>query len=240
MESPGVRQYRPEVFNTIFGPEFGSTLNVSGTLTFDWTTAPYQPDPTPGVRSHINLLGNGYMYTSGASLNLGSGWWPVCEGTYVTMNLYNSANYSSLGGAGTWCGGHMNIYDTATILINGYVNLNNGQANNDAATVFNVGGGTLKLPEGWLTGANTTLNGGSGTVTNLVNRGILRAYGKGYDTNDLVVSDDGTNTIVTVVPLGGALQRVYFQPLAHSDGRGWTISNWRRWSAIIHRSAACS
>ena len=205
-EMPGVGN-STEVFNTIFGPEFGSTLNVYGTLTFDWTIAPYQPDPTPGLRSHINMYGNAYMYTSGASLNLGSGWWPVCEGTYVTMNLYNNANYSSLGGAGLWCGGHINIYDSSTFLINGYVNFDNGQANNDGTTVLNVGGGTLILPLGF----NVS------SVTNWIQRGILRAYGKGYDTNDLVVSDNGTNTIVTAIPLGGALQRVYFQPLVRSS-----------------------
>jgi hypothetical protein len=216
VEAPGVGN-ATETYNTIFGPEFGCTLEVEGSLSFDWTIAPYQPDPTPGVRSHINMRGTSTMSTTGASLNLGSGWWPVCEGTYVTMNLYDSANYSSLGGAGTWFGGHLNIYDTASVLFNGYVNFNNGQANNDAATAFNVGGGTLKLPEGWVTGANTTMNGGSGTISNLVARGILRAYGKGYDTNDLVVSDNGTNTIVTTVALGGSLQRVYFQPLVHSS-----------------------
>jgi hypothetical protein len=216
VESPGIGN-ATETYNTIFGPEFGCTLNISGQLSFDWTIAPYQPDPTPGVRSHINLHGTSYMFTSGASLNLGSGWWPICEGTYVTMNVYDSANYSSLGGAGTWFGGHLNIYDTSTVMFNGYVNLDNGQANNDATTVMNVGGGTLKLPVGWLTGANTTLNGGSGTVTNLVSRGILRAYGKGYETNDMILSDDGTNTFVKVVALGGALQRVYFQSLVHSS-----------------------
>jgi hypothetical protein len=200
-EMPGVGN-STEVYNTIFGPEFGCTLNVYGTLTFDWTIAPYQPDPTPGLRSHINLYGNAYMYTSGASLNLGSGWWPVCEGTYVTMNLYNNANYSSLGGAGLWSGGHINIYDDSTFLINGYVNFDNGQANNDGTTDFVLGGGTLMLPEGF----NVS------SVTNWVSRGILRAYGKGLDTNDLVVSDNGTNTIVTAEPLGGALERVYFQP----------------------------
>ena len=202
VETPGIGGGNPP-YNTIFGPEFGVTLNVYGTLSWDWTMAPYQPDPTPGLRSHINMYGNAYMYTSGASLNLGSGWWPVCEGAYVTMNLYNNANYSSLGGAGLWCGGHINIYDSSTFLINGYVNFDNGQANNDGTTVINVGGGTLILPLGF----NVS------SVTNWIQRGILRAYGKGYDTNDLVVSDNGTNTMVTAIPLGGALQRVYFQPL---------------------------
>src|SRR5277367_4230556 len=203
VETPGIGGGNPP-YNTIFGPEFGATLNVYGTLSWDWTMAPYQPDPTPGLRSHINMYGNAYMYTSGASMNLGSGWWPICEGTYCTLNLYNNANFSSLGGAGLWSGGHINIYDNSTFLINGYVNLNNGQANNDGTTDFVVGGGTLMLPEGF----NVS------NVTNWITRGILRAYGKGYDTNDLVISDNGTNTFVTAVPLGGALQRVYFQPLS--------------------------
>ncbi len=179
--------------------------------------APYQPDPTPGLRSHINLFGNAYVYTSGASLNLGSGWWPVCEGTYVTMNLYSNANYSSLGGAGLWAGGHINVYDNATCLINGYVNINNGQANNDGTVCLNVGGGTFKFPEGSMTaipGNSGTVAGTTASVFDLIQRGILRAYGKGFDTNDLVITDDLTNTIVTTVPLGGALQRVYFKPLA--------------------------
>jgi hypothetical protein len=206
MESPGVGN-SSEVYNTIFGPEFGCTLNIYGTLTFDWTIAPYQPDPTPGLRSHINLYGNAYMYTSGASLNLGSGWWTVCEGPYVTMNLYSNANYSSLGAAGLWSGGHINIYDNATFLANGYVNFDNGQANNDGTTDFVLGGGMLMLPEGF----NNT------TVADWIQRGILRAYGKGFDTNDLVISDNGVNTIVTNVPLGGDLQRVYFLPLARAS-----------------------
>ncbi len=205
-QSPGVGN-SVEVYNTIFGPEFGATLNVYGTLTFDWTIAPYQPDPTPGLRSHINLYGNANMYTSGASLNLGSGWWPVCEGAYVTMNLYSNATYSSLGGAGLWSGGHINIYDNATFLVNGYVNLNNGQANNDGTTDFVVGGGTLILPLGFK----------DTTVTNWIQRGILRAYGMVYAMNDFIISDDGTNTTVKTVPLGGALQRVYFQPLVRAN-----------------------
>ncbi len=206
VETPGVGNTN-EVFNTIFGPEFGCTLNVYGTLSWDWTIAPYQPDPTPGLRSHINIYTNGYMYTTGASMNLGSGWWPVCEGAYVTMNLYDNANYSSLGGAGLWSGGHINIYDRSTFLANGYVNLDNGEANNDATTDFVVGGGTLMLPEGF----------NISTVTNWITRGILRAYGKGFDTNDLIVTDNGTNTIVAAAPLNGALQRVYFLPLVKSS-----------------------
>jgi hypothetical protein len=203
VENPGVGNSTEE-FNTIFGPEFGCTLNVYGTLTFDWTIAPYQPDPTPGARSHINLHGNAFMSTSGASLNLGSGWWNVCEGAYVTMNLYDNANYSSLGGAGLWVGGHINIYDHSLFFINGYVNFDAGQANNDGTADFVLGGGTLAIPETF----------GTAGVTNWIQRGILRAYGKGYDSNDLVITDETTNIFVTTIPLGGALEQVYFEPLA--------------------------
>jgi Bacterial Ig-like domain (group 2) len=202
-ETPGVTN-SSEVFNTIFGPEFGCDLEVYGTLTYDWTVAMYQPDPTPGQRSIMNIRGNGYVYTSGASLNLGSGWWNVCEGTYCTLNIYDNGNFSSLAGAGLWSGGHINIYDNGSFLANTYVNLNNGQANNDGTTYFNVGGGTLKLPEGFMTS----------TVTNWIQRGILRPYGKGYDMVDWNISDNGTNTIVTALPLGGVLQQVSFLPLA--------------------------
>jgi hypothetical protein len=204
VENPGVGDGAHPPYNTIFGPEFGCTLNVYGTLSWDWTMAPYQPDPTPGLRSHINMYTNSYMYTTGASLNLGSGWWNVCEGAYCTLNMYANANYSSLGTAGLWSGGHINIYDTATFLANGYVNLDNGQANNDSTTDFVLGGGTLELPEGFMTS----------TVTNWIQRGVLRAYGKGYDMVDWNISDNGTNTFVTAIPLGGALSQVYFQPLA--------------------------
>lgn len=203
VETPGVGNGVHPPYNTIYGPEFGCTLNIYGTLSFDWTIAPYQPDPTPGARSYINMYTNSYMYSSGASLNLGSGWWNVCEGAYVTMNMYANANYSSLGGAGAWIGGHVNIYDTSSVLFNGYVNIDAGQANNDGTAVLAVDGGTLTLPEGFITS----------TVTNWIQRGIIRVYGKGYDSNDVNITDNGTNTIITANPLGGALQRVYFQPL---------------------------
>src|ERR1700677_974415 len=203
VETPGVGN-STEVYNTIFGPEFGCTLNIYGTLSSDWTMARYQPDPTPWGRSYVDMYTNSSVSTTGASLNLGDGWWTVCEGPYVTMNLYANANYSSLGGAGGWIGGHINIYDTSSVLFNGYLNIDNGQAANDGTTVFAVDGGTLTLPEGFITG----------TVTNWIERGIIRAYGKGYDTNDLNISDNGVNTIITNVPLGGVLQRVYFQPLS--------------------------
>jgi hypothetical protein len=211
VETPGVGN-SVEDYNTIFGPESGCTLNIYGSLSFDWTIVPWQTDPTPGRRSHINMYAGSSMSTTGASLNLGDGWWPQLRaGPYETVNLYGNASYGSLGGAGLWLGGHLNIYDTANFRVNGYVNMDvlpeSSQANNDATRFINVGGGTLVLPISFST-----------TVTNWIDRGVLRAYGKGYDYTDFVITDDGiTNTFVTVVPLGGALQRVYLQPLARAS-----------------------
>lgn len=211
VENPGVGN-STEVWNTIFGPESGSTLTIEGTLNFDWTMVPWQLNPAPGLRSHINMRGNAVMSTTGASLNLGDGWWETLRaGPYSTVNLYDNASYRSLGGAGLWLGGHICIYDNASFLVNGYVNMDNLQANNDGTRSIVLGGGTLILPE------NTINAGNSGSVYDWIGRGILRAYGKGYDTNDLVIVDlGGTNTFVTLVPLGGALSQVYFKPLLKS------------------------
>jgi hypothetical protein len=211
-EFPGIPQCGEENYDTIFGPEFGATLNIYGSLQFDWTLAPYAPNPAE--RSTINMFTNSSMSTTGASLNLGDGWWTVAEGCYVTMNMYANAQYSSLGGAGWWWGGHLNIYDTASFLINGYVNFgddsNPNWSQSDGTRSLVLGGGTLTLPEGY----NTSQ---LGAAPNWMTRGMLRAYGKGGDTNDLVITDNGTNTVVTVVPLGGDLQRVYFQPLLKTN-----------------------
>jgi hypothetical protein len=214
-ETPGIPQCNEldtYAYNTIFGPEFGATLNVYGSLSWAWTMAPYGPNPA--ARSIINMYTNSSMSTTGASLNLGDGWWTVAEGCYVTMNMYANAQYSSLGTAGWWWGGHLNIYDTASFYVNGYVNFgdvsNPNWAQSDGTRSLVIGGGTLTLPEGF----NTTQ---LGPGTNWMTRGMLRAYGKGEDTNDLVITDNGTNTIVTVVPLGGDLQQVYFQPVLKAN-----------------------
>jgi hypothetical protein len=89
--------------------------------------------------------------------------------------------------------------------VNGYVNMDNAQANNDGTRCITLGGGTLILPPGFTAAAN-----------NWISRGILRAYGKGLDTDDVVVTDNVTNVFVTTIPLGGSLQRVYFQSLPSS------------------------
>ncbi len=216
VESPGVStDNSPEVFNTIFGPEFGASLNVFGTLNFDWLLFPVQNNPAPAVRTYINLYTNsvvtcaGANGAGGAAFGIGDSWF-YQDAPYETVNLYGNAKYTSPGGAGLWLGGHLNIYDVATFTVNGYVNMDVIFDQSDGTRSIVLGGGTLILPE------NTIAAGNSGSVYDWIGRGVLRAYGKGFDTNDLVIIDNGANTIVTPVPLGGALQRVYFQPLLRS------------------------
>jgi hypothetical protein len=196
-------------YGTVYGPEFGATLNMTGngSLTVNWTIAPVQNNPVYGARSYLNMYNTSSLTVpNGASLNFGDAWWWT-GGPYVTMNMYNSSSYTSSGGAGLWLGGHVNIYDTASFFINGYVNMDIAEANNDATRSINVGGGTLTLPEGTISGGN------SGSAASWITRGILRAYGKGFDSADLSITDNGNNTIVTATPLGGSLQSVSFSPL---------------------------
>ena len=209
VETPGVGGGNPP-YNTIFGPEFGVTLNVYGSLSWDWTMAPYSPNPTQ--RSHINMYNGSSLTTSGASINLGDAWWSGPEfGCFTTLNMYGNAQYSSLGGAGMWFGAHLNVYDNANFLVDGYINMSTAFGECDGTRSIVLGGGTLTLPE------NTINAGNSGSVTNWIERGVLRIYGKAYDTNDVSITDNGVNTIVTNVPLGGALQRVYFLPLVETN-----------------------
>jgi hypothetical protein len=217
VESPGVStDNSPEVFNTVYGPEWGVTLNVYGTLNFDWLLFPVQNNPAVGVRSYVNMYTNSVITCAGANgagggaLGIGDSWF-YTDAPYVTMNLYGNAQYNSPGGAGLWLGGHLNVYDTATFFVNGYVNMDTAYDQSDGTRSLVLGGGTLILPESALT------SGSPNTVYDWIGRGILRAYGKGFDTNDLVISDQGTNAVVTPVPLGGALQRVYFLPLLQTN-----------------------
>ena len=209
-ENPGAPLY-----NTIYGPEWGFTVNNYGTLEYGWMMAAVQNDPTPGNRSIINLYNGSTLACNGAGIGIGDAWWWYQGGPFMTVNMYGNAQMQV---ANVGLGGHLNIYDTAI------VNVTNAGANvftgggvayghlvacSDGTASLVIGGGTLVLRTGY---TNEVSQAGN-TVYDLIARGVIRAYGKGYDTNDLVITDNGTNTIVTTVPLGGSLSQIYFQPL---------------------------
>lgn len=196
VESPGSGTY-----DTIFGPEWGVTLSIYGSLTYKWFLFPVQNNPAPGLRSYVNLHDNATVTTSGAAVGIGDSWF-YTGAPYVTMNLYSNSVYSSLGGAGLWLGGHLNVYDNAKFVVDGYVNMDTAGPQSDGTRSINVAGGTFKAPEGF-----------SAALGGWISRGVLRIYGKGEDTTDAVITDDGTNAVVTGAPLGGALEQIYFSPL---------------------------
>ena len=198
-----------------FGPEWGETFDVYGSCALGWALCPVQNWPNYGLRSMINMYNGSSMWVpaNGACLALGANWWWE-GGPYVTMNMYGNAQFSSLGTAGLDFGAHLNIYDTASALFNQYVNIwvNDGTSI-DLNDSLNIGGGTLMLPEGWALGTGMYNGTTTGSTTDLINRGILRAYGKSLDSADLVITDNGTNTIITTKPLGGSLIRIRFEAL---------------------------
>lgn len=207
-------------YNTIYGGEFGMKINIYGTLEYGWMMAPVQNDPTPANRGLINMYSGSTLATQGAGIGIGDAWWWYEAAPYVTLNMYGNAQMNVPNVA---LGGHLNIYDTAVANVSVNVFTGNplvgGTGNgstiacSDGTASLVIGGGTLILP---YTYTNETAFPGN-SIYDLIARGVLRAYGKGYDTNDLIITDDGTNTYVTTVPLGGALTNIYFQPLLRKD-----------------------
>ena len=120
VESPGVPPPgSTEEFNTIFGPEWGTTFNIYGTLTYDWMWAPVQ-NYWPNGRTMINMYNGssvscvGASGNGGAGLGLGYAWWWFAGGQFVTMNMYGNATLIE---PNIGLGGHLNIYDTAVVYI---------------------------------------------------------------------------------------------------------------------------
>ncbi len=103
--------------DNIFGPQWGSTINIYGTLTFGFIMVPVQFDPN-AQRSVINMYAGSSLGSTwgGNTLLLGDAWFTGQP--YVTMNMYGNsyANYQYLG----W-GGHLNLYDNSTNVVSNFV-----------------------------------------------------------------------------------------------------------------------
>jgi len=178
----------------IFGPQWGATLNIYGSLSFGFIMVPCQWDSTAN-RSTINMYSGSSLTSTwgGNTLLLGDTWFSGQP--YVTMNMYGnslcSVAYMSFGG-------HLNIYDNATNILTAGPLMGPatggfwGQGGpSDATRQINIAGGTFIMP-----------TGNENNLTNWIERGILVVYGKQYDTNEIIITDDGTNTYTTVPPLG--------------------------------------
>lgn len=190
VESPGVGNSTEE-YNYIYGPEWGATLNIYGTLNWDYYLVPVQDDPVyPTV---VNLVSGGSM--SGQGLALGDTWW-YWGGPYVTLNIYGNAtaavNYM-------YWGGQVNLYGGILSITNG-LTLDTVDSVSDLTRSMDLAGGELILPKNF-----------TSTINNWIARGILLAYGKSGDSSDIVINTTSipNRTVVTNVPLGGVLQDIH-------------------------------
>lgn len=207
VESPGTGNPTEED-NLIYGPQWGASLDVYGTLHWDYYLAPVQDDPDyPSV---INLYGGGAM--SGQGLALGDTWW-YQGGPYVTMNIYSNATASV--GFMYW-GGQVNLYGGILSITNG-LTLDTAGSISDLTRSMNLAGGELILPRNF-----------TSTINNWITRGILLAYGKSHDNSDIAISTTSVpnRTVVTTTPLGGTLQDIHLalSPTNITVG-GWEFLN---------------
>lgn len=173
--------------DTLFGPEWGQTLNIYGSVTAGFGFAPL--GDTAGNTSVVNLYGNSTL-TSLDSIFIGDVFW-FDGGPNVSFNIYDSsqvtANYLAVGG-------HLNIYG-------GTVTVNNGlltgtptagawgsSLSTDSTRLIDVAGGQLIVA-----GDATT------QVNDLISRGVLEGNGIVGNVNIDTTSTPGF-TIITAIP----------------------------------------
>ncbi len=174
------------IYGMIYGPEWGATLNIHGTLNYDWYLAPVQSDASnPSI---INMYDGSTIY--GEGIGLGDNWW-WSGGPYVTMNMYGNA---TAGIDWLYWGGRLNLYDTSIMSITNGLTVQTTGAVADATRSINLDGGTLVLPGSF-----------TATVQNWISRGILEAYGNTNFAALISISETNINypgrTVVSAVPV---------------------------------------
>lgn len=166
-------------FGTIFGPEWGSTLNIAGTLNYKWYLAPIGAAGNP---SNINMTGNAHL--SGEGIGLGYNWW-FNGAPYVNFNMYDnsSVNINFL-----FFGGHLNL--TGGTFTTGGVLADNSDQVSDLTRRMDITGGKFVLTNG----DQTAL------IQNWIGRGILVGYGGSGSIAIDTTSVPGQTIVTAVVP----------------------------------------
>ncbi len=182
-----------DVFNIngpIYGPEWGMTLNIYGSLSTISSAISLSMLGNSAAPSTINMFGNSSLDV--VDMLFGDNWWFEMA-PYVALNMYGGAQLNC---TDFWWGGHVSLYDNSIITATGgWTDRTTGLVS-DSTKQINLLGGTLVLP-----------SGNSANITNYIGRGIFLVYGKAYDTNEVIIINNGTNTVVTVPSLG-ALQSI--------------------------------
>lgn len=171
------------VYPTLFGPEWGQTLDIYGSLNVGWYMAPV------GNTSTINMYTGGSYTAEG--IGLGDNWW-FNGGQGVTMNQYGGTVNI---GYFFW-GGHLNLYG-GTFTINENLGVNDavGVVGGDSANLVSDANRMINLAGGEL-----IINGNATTMAqSWETRGILEGNGVVGNVNIDTTSMAGY-TILSAVP----------------------------------------
>lgn len=186
-------------YPTLFGPEWGSVLNIYGSLSIKWYIAPVGAVDNPSV---INMYANSYY--SGEGIALGHNWW-WNGGPGAVLNMYGDPTtdpaYVDINWM--WWGGKIYLYG-GILSIRGGVTANTVDAVSDATRLIDIHGGWLVLPAGFET-----------TVNDWIDRGIIKAYGGG---GTLVITElgdfPGRTAVLALVPEPGTVTLIVLGLLA--------------------------
>jgi hypothetical protein len=185
----------------IFGPEWGETLNINGSVTAGFGFAPV--GDMAGPMSVVNMYGNA-SYISGDSIFIGDMFW-FNGGPNVSMNLYDNSQLTTKYLA---LGGHLNIFG-GTVTVNNALLIGPAGAgfwgsplSTDATRLMDIAGGKLVVA-----------GDASAQVSNLIARGILEGNGIVGNVNVDLLSDPGF-TVITAVPEPASMTLLGFGGLA--------------------------
>ena len=224
VESVGTLSDHSSTYGSTFGPEFGASLNIYGTLNFDWVFAPVQNNPTLANRTYINIYDTGQV--NGVNFACGDQWF-YHAAPYITVNMYGhaTANVTNL-----WTAGHINLYDNSVLTaVSAVIDQGLNYADSDGTKTINIAGGQL-----------ITVTGIAGQFINYAQRGFLLAYGVPVSAADITTNSDatsttyiidnaisivdtGTNLVVSNDPISGSLSGIAFQPLLVPDSWPGTV-----------------
>jgi len=194
--------------DSMFGPDWGQTMNVSGTVRCGWGMFIWGDDISGLTTLNVNPGGS---VTVKDTIALGTAWW-FSPGAKVLINVYTNA---FLGVAWFQFGGKISVYNGGVVSVtNGW---NTGTAtgpvftspagqDTDATRAINIEkGAMLVLPASY-----------TATVTDWITRGILQTYGAPAAAADIVIDEanvdwPGRTVVTTTATTPSIMTAVYVQ-----------------------------
>jgi hypothetical protein len=181
-----------QLSDTLFGPEWGQTLSIYGSVNAGFGFAPV--GDMAGPKSTVNLYGNGSLST-GDSIFIGDMFW-FNGAPHVDMNLYGNSSVTTKYLA---VGGHLNIFG-GTVTVNNALLTGTATAgawgsplSTDTTRLIDIAGGRLVV-----------VGDATAQVNDLIARGVMQGNGVIGNVNVDLLSDPGF-TVITAVPEPGTL-----------------------------------